>query len=699
MPRLATTRRSPAPPTVDGRARPPVLWLDDPQALDVESAGAKAANLARATQAGLPTLPGFVLTTSAVSHGALTEAARGALSDACAALPGGAGRTLVVRSSSTAEDSATSSMAGQFTSILGVRGWEALLEAVAMVLASAAHPRGAAAPARPMGVLVQPQLAPVCGGVLFGVDPLTGDTGHVVIEAVPGTPDVLVSGRTRAAHCVVSRHGRLLSGLARADRGLLPWSRRRRLARLAARAAAAFDDPQDVEWAFDGDDRLWLLQARAITATGQPVEAAGPVLGSGPVAETFPDPLRPLEVDLWVRPLRDGVAGALEVTGAVGRRRLARSPVVTMVGGRIAADLELFGLAPSKRPVGRLLNPAPAARRLLASWRVGRLRAALPGLVADLLATVDGGLTSVGRLSERDDEALLATIERTRDELVALHGHEVLAGMLLAGEGDRSSAAALALAEVAAGRADGLPDAEIIVRAPVTLVLRPPTLGPSSGLPPATASAPRSGGIALLGCREALRLRCRWVQELGGQAVRELGQRLVADGVATTLDDVRELTTEELVAAVRQRHLPTDVAARRAVVAGPPLPVMFRLDAGGSPIEVRTADHRGPDGLAASAGRATGVVCHDAAAVEPGGRSVLVVDTLDPRYAGVLPELAGLVSETGSALSHLAILAREAHVPAVAAVTGARARFPVGMTVLLDGSTGEVAVVESEARR
>jgi pyruvate,water dikinase len=465
---------------------------------------------------------------------------------------------------------------------------------------------------------------------------------------------------------------------------------------LAARAAAAFDDPQDVEWAVDEQDHLWLLQARAITAAGQPVEASGPVLGPGPVAETFPDPLRPLEVDLWVRPLRDGVAGAIEVTGAVGRRRLERSPVVTAVGGRIAADLELFGLAPSKRGIGRLLNPAPAARRLLASWRVGRLRAALPGLAADLLATVDTELTGVGDLCELDGEALLATIERTRADLVALHGHEVLAGMLLAGEGDRSSAAALALAEVAAGRGGGLSDAEIIVRAPVSLVLRPPTLGPSTGLPSASGSAPPPGAIASLGCREALRLRCRWMQELGGQAVRELHRRLVAGGVATTLAEVRELTMEELATAVRQRRLPADLAARQAVAAGPPLPVTFRLDAGGSPIEVRTAGRRRPEGLAASAGRATGVVCHDAAAVVPGGRSVLVVDTLDPRYAGVLPELAGLVSETGSALSHLAILAREAHVPAVAAVTGARARFPVGTTVLLDGSTGEVEVVHGE---
>ncbi|MGV3760323.1 MAG: PEP-utilizing enzyme, partial [Actinomycetota bacterium] len=69
------------------------------------------------------------------------------------------------------------------------------------------------------------------------------------------------------------------------------------------------------------------------------------------------------------------------------------------------------------------------------------------------------------------------------------------------------------------------------------------------------------------------------------------------------------------------------------------------------------------------------------------------------RLAAVLPEVAAIVSETGSALSHLAILAREARVPAVVAVPDARRRYPPGATVVVDGSTGEVAVVEEVEER
>jgi pyruvate,water dikinase len=75
-----------------------------------------------------------------------------------------------------------------------------------------------------------------------------------------------------------------------------------------------------------------------------------------------------------------------------------------------------------------------------------------------------------------------------------------------------------------------------------------------------------------------------------------------------------------------------------------------------------------------------------------------VVATLDPGLAPYLAGLAGLVSETGSALSHLAILAREFGVPCVVGHAGARAAFPPGTALMLDGSTGEVVPLEDGAR-
>lgn len=676
----------------------PIVWLHERAAEDAALTGAKAANLARAAASGLPVLPGFVVTTAATADGTLPDEIVPALLDALDTLHRDWPGSCVVRSSSTVEDTATSSMAGQFTSLLGVLGVDAFLAAVGTVLASARHPRDERTAAKPMAVLVQPQLETGCGGVLFGLDPVTGDTSHLIVEAVPGTPDSLVSGTATAVHCVLGRRGRLAGGRSAAARALLGPSHRRRLARLSRQAAQAFGGPQDVEWAFDRDDRLWMLQSRAVTATGDRAVADGPVLGPGPIAETFPDPLYPLEVDLWGQPLRTAVAAAIAATGAVPPRRVARSPIIAVVGGRLAADLELFGTVPAGGRAGRWFRPLAGARRVVVAWRVGRLRAALPALAASVAAKADSDLASVGPLPELGDRELVDMLGRLRQELVALHGHEVLAGMLLKEEPDRPSLPALALQAVRQGRADGLSDNEIVARTPAALALTPPavTADGRRRLPDVAAGTglPSHATVAALGCRDSLRLRSRWAQELGARAAAELGCRLSARGVLPEPAAVGLLSFDELRQVVEHDAVPADLAERGAVIAGAPLPTAFRLTRAGDPVAVARHHHRHQrhDGLPASSGRATGVARHGPP--RPGEHPVLVVDALDPRLASLLPELAGLVSETGSALSHLAILAREMHVPTVVGVPGARQRFPDGVHLLVDGTTGEVRLSE-----
>jgi pyruvate,water dikinase len=80
----------------------------------------------------------------------------------------------------------------------------------------------------------------------------------------------------------------------------------------------------------------------------------------------------------------------------------------------------------------------------------------------------------------------------------------------------------------------------------------------------------------------------------------------------------------------------------------------------------------------------------------PAPGDVLVVRELQPGLAAWLPGLAGLVAETGGTLSHLAILAREYGVPTVVAVHDAVRRFPPGTQLVVDGSTGDVSMLDHE---
>ncbi|MFC5751485.1 PEP/pyruvate-binding domain-containing protein [Actinomadura rugatobispora] len=641
-----------------------VFWtipLDDAPAA---RAGAKAANLARAARHDLPVLPGFVIP---VRPGDGT----GDLRDAWARLSAGGERPLVVRSSSTQEDGAVSSMAGRFVSVLDVRGWERFQTAVDEVIASASAPGT-------MAVLVQPQLDAVAGGVMFGADPVDGRTDRVIVSAVPGGPHALVGGEIDGTRYALTRRGRVVG---EHGGGPLTRSQLRALARLAARTASVFGGPQDVEFAFDGDGRLWLLQSRPVTALAPVPPRRAPLLGPGPVAETLPDPLSPLEEDLWLMPLDRGLGEALATAGAVSRRALRRRPTVVSVGGRAAADLRRLGAAPGGRPWLRLLNPVPAVRRLAVAWQVGRLRAGFPEIAARTTARVDAELAAVPGLAELTDKEMVAALRWTRATLVPLHGLEALAGSLVTAE-KSATAAAQGLAALTGARARGLDDARIVAANPAVLALTPPSIGPTC-LPPTRwgTATPGSG----LGAREGLRLRIRWVQELGARLAWEAGMRLTSDDALPRPEMVRVLRFDELVAAFEGGSLPAGLERGAAPPRTAPLPAVFRL-AGGR--VVAEAPPPGEGARPAGGGRGSGPV-HAGPGSPPAG-SVLVVRTLAPSLAAELPALAGLVAETGSPLSHLAILARELGVPTVVGLRGALDRFPPGTEIVVDGDTGAV---------
>ncbi|MCU0275047.1 MAG: PEP-utilizing enzyme, partial [Acidimicrobiales bacterium] len=653
--------------------RPWVVGLDDEAAADPAVAGAKAANIARLAVAGFPTMRGFVLTTDGAAQDPRDPEVAPVLRSAWAALGGERGTPVVVRSSSTIEDAGTSSMAGRFTSVLDVVGWEAFLAAVDRVRASAEAVRDADGVARPIGVLVQEQLAAPMGGVLFGVDPVTGATDHVVVEVVPSRPDTLVGGEVTADHYVLGRRGRLVDVARTGVAPDLPRSLRRRLVATARRAAEVFGGPQDMEWAVREDGGLVVLQTRPVTAVAAP--GSGLLLGPGPLAETFPNPLRPLEADLWLVPVRDGIVRALRATGAVSERALDASPVVTAVGGRAAVDLALLGVVAGRVGVLRRYSPAAILRRLTTAWRVGRLRVALPDLAAGVVATVDHDLAGVPQLAELATTELSVLLDATRRELTTAHAYEVLCGMLLGEEGGEPPVPLLAMAALSEGRAAGCSDDRIVATRPEVLALVPPSAAaapvlPAMAAPPVGRAAGPGARLDDVSLRDALRLRVRWLQELGARAARELGVRLAAEGRLAEPAHVLELSLDELAHVVAGAPAPADLAARAAVPAGPPLPTSFRLAATGAVRPVPRRSGVAAAGRPAGGGRGTGTVRQVvpgetvAPGVEPAG-FVLVTRFLEPGLATVLPSLSGLVAETGSALSHLAILAREMGVPTV----------------------------------
>ena len=259
-----------------------VLELGQISPADIGRVGAKAAHQASLLRAGFPVPAGVVLTTDAhlaytnrsatVSSGESPSAPldmRALLDEAVAPL---GEALLAVRSSGVAEDLPEVSFAGLYESVLDVRGIDEVEVAVRRCWASVLADRVVAyrdthgLETTGMAVLIQRMVPADAAGVAFSANPLTGQRGEVVINAVRGLGDRLVSGEVSPDEWLANEREAVCE---RAPENAIDAEMAWAIAELTRRVEAHFGCPQDVEWAI-ADDHLYLLQARPITVLPDP---------------------------------------------------------------------------------------------------------------------------------------------------------------------------------------------------------------------------------------------------------------------------------------------------------------------------------------------------------------------------------------------------------------------------------------------
>ena len=329
--------------------------------------GGKACGLARLIQAGARVPRGFAVSATSSAPREWSDTVRAEfLGRAQELLSTGA---LAVRSSALGEDSAAKSFAGLFETVLGVRKQEELLSAAARCIASGGHERVRAYAQTedtvPVGIVVQAEIEPQAAGVCFTIDP-SGRDRAVVVEAVAGKGDALVSGRTQPQNWRLYRSG--LGGWeAQMERSeaapVLRDGQVERLAEAAEDLAERFGHALDLEWAFDEKGVLWWLQARPVTAATTPhqldIERFDDGVDDGPVTvwsnwnvrEVIPDVFLPLNWSLW----REAVLPSV-VESVFGTRRSSRlfahAVPIDLVHGRIYWNMNSLMAVPV---YGRLL--------------------------------------------------------------------------------------------------------------------------------------------------------------------------------------------------------------------------------------------------------------------------------------------------------------------------------------------------------
>ena len=304
---------------------------------DVQFAGGKGANLGELTRAGLPVPDGFVVGAPAYAAFCAESGLRERLAELldgvdvedtkalqaasvaaremldAAPMPPALAQEIrlryeqlvgedteapvAVRSSATAEDTAETSFAGMNETFLNVRGAEAVIDAVRRCWRSLFGTRtiyyrgvnGFGQAEMDIAVVVQRQVASTRAGVMFTVNPATGERDELVVEASFGLGEAVVSGsvspdryliekdplwlRERDVHCkelVIEydlQGGTCQRSLSR-EEGFRPTLDEREVMAVAAlglRIEQHYGSPQDTEWAFDPDGVLWMLQSRPIT--------------------------------------------------------------------------------------------------------------------------------------------------------------------------------------------------------------------------------------------------------------------------------------------------------------------------------------------------------------------------------------------------------------------------------------------------
>ena len=334
-----------------------ILWFENLKKTDIPSVGGKNANLGEMTNAGIPVPPGFAITAYSYkrfieetgisskiyevikdtitnpNEPKLYETASKKIRELVEATPmpkdienaikttygefcrklGAQDVFVAVRSSATAEDLADASFAGQQETFLNVRGVNEVLEATVKCWSSLFTPRaifyrtekGFAHEKVFISVGIQKMVNSRAAGVMFTINPVSGDDSQIVIEGNYGLGEAVVSGAVTPDDFIVSKRtmsiierrlakktlqyirdpntGKTVHAGVPADKQDQPCigdEEILHLAEFAKRIEQHYGKPQDIEWAIDRDvpfpSNMFIVQSRPETVWAQKAPEASP---------------------------------------------------------------------------------------------------------------------------------------------------------------------------------------------------------------------------------------------------------------------------------------------------------------------------------------------------------------------------------------------------------------------------------------
>ncbi|MFC1899097.1 phosphoenolpyruvate synthase [Chloroflexota bacterium] len=230
------------------------------------------------------------------------------------------GGFVAVRSSATAEDLPEASFAGQQRTFLNITGAEEVVEAVQDCWASLFEARAIFYRVQQgfdhfkvgIAVPVQRMVQSEAAGVMFTLEPVSSDTTKIAIEAVLGLGEMIVSGDVTPDTYIVDKDTMTIT---KKEIAAQEWKMVRRpeggkgddanmkidltlteqkaqkitdaevvaLAKIGKSLEDHYNYYQDIEWARDEDDNLYIVQTRPVTTLKEGGTSAADVTTKAPV--------------------------------------------------------------------------------------------------------------------------------------------------------------------------------------------------------------------------------------------------------------------------------------------------------------------------------------------------------------------------------------------------------------------------------
>jgi len=221
-----------------------------------------------------------------------------------------------VRSSATAEDLGDASFAGQQESFINVKGNDELIEHVKRVFASIFTARSIYYRKKKgfeakvgIAAVVQKMINSDKSGVMFSVNPVNHDEKEILIEAVFGQGEGIVSGKIKPDQYIVSSELEILKeeisskkiaivrdaggktktvelSPEKSSQRVLKTYEIKQIAEFGQKLQKHFGKPQDIEFSIEGED-IFILQSRPITTLKNKKESqelSGNILTQGMAA-------------------------------------------------------------------------------------------------------------------------------------------------------------------------------------------------------------------------------------------------------------------------------------------------------------------------------------------------------------------------------------------------------------------------------